>query len=30
MNTTTLIIIHIGFVLWFYTGYKFGKTFKKK
>ena len=29
MTTLTLLIIHIGFVLWFYVGYKFGKQFKK-
>jgi hypothetical protein len=28
MSTTTLIIIHIGFALWFYAGYKFGKNQK--
>lgn len=30
MTTLTLIIIHIGFVLWFYVGYKFGKQLKDK
>lgn len=28
--TGILIITHIGFVLWFYVGYTFGKQFKKK
>jgi hypothetical protein len=30
MTTLTLLIIYIGFVLWFYVGYRFGKQFKKK
>jgi hypothetical protein len=30
MSTLSLIITHIGFVLWFYVGYQIGKKFKKK
>jgi hypothetical protein len=30
MEELTLLIIHIGFVLWFYVGYTFGKQYKKK
>jgi len=30
MTTLTLLIIHIGFVLWFYVGYILGKQFKIK
>jgi hypothetical protein len=30
MGTLTLIITHIGFVLWFYVGYKIGDQFKNK
>ena len=26
----TLLINHIGFILWFYVGYRFGKTNKPK
>jgi len=31
METTTLVIIsNIGFILWFYTGYKIGKRKERK
>lgn len=30
MTTLILLVIHIGFVLWFYVGYTFGKKSKKK
>jgi hypothetical protein len=30
MKIITLIAIHIGFILWFYLGYTFGKQFKNK
>ena len=29
-NELILIISHIGFILWFYVGYRFGKTKTKK
>ena len=30
MEIITLITIHIGFILWFYVGYEYGKKFKNK
>ena len=30
MGIITLIAIHIGFILWFYVGYEYGKKFKNK
>jgi len=29
MTTIELIIVHLGFILWFYVGYKIGKTNRK-
>jgi hypothetical protein len=28
MTTLNYILIHVGFALWFYAGYKIGKTRK--
>jgi hypothetical protein len=29
MTTIELIIVHLGFLLWFYAGYKIGKNNRK-